>query len=827
MKKKKIIYYFLSFIIPIALFSIICFISNYYPFGDNLLNKYDSYYQYPSIIMEFINKIKNGESIFYTFHAALGSNFFPNITYYAASPFNLLFLLFNNNNIYLCYAIVIMIKLGLSSFTLFTYFNKKYKNRYSINLIFSIIYSLCTWAICYCFHIMWLDALYLVPLLLIGIDRILEKNNSKMYITILTVAIYINFYTGYMLGIFSIIYFIYSVILYSGSKKLIIQKFIFSTVISILISSVVLIPTGISILNNRGLYANYLAFNINNIKSIFYNLLPGSFISNDNYNNGTALVGSSVLIIILNILFYFNQKISKKEKLVTGAITLFFLLSFSLNLLDYAWQMFNQPIWWNSRYSFLFVLFTIIIGRKSYEYKDKIKLNLKSKNLIILIFFIIFIVSFALKINGTQPKNYILYIFASSVILFIINFCLFTSRLKYKNVILFVLLFIEMILNGIYCLKIDENSYDFNTTSSEMSQNISLVKNIKDKNFYRIYDAKNQQYNGGMMHQYNSTQIFSSNYNKYLNIFYTYYLSSNNKNGTTNSINYNILKYANLEILSLFNVKYILNSNYDLCNKKNICFNKYSLPIAFLFDNNKSPKLDKYNTLSNINKIYSYFLGKQTNLYESINFEPIYTNIKKKGNDLLSLRNITKEGYVEYEFISPIDGIITQENFLDYLNYNVNIIINGVKTKSHIPYIHKNDKVKILFTIPKDSHNINKKLFRVSILNTDTLDKISKILNKEKLEILNDKKNILNGNILVNENNQKLFFSIPYDKGLKVFVDNKEVKINREFNTFISININKGTHNVKIKYISPGFKIGLIITLISIIGTLIVFLKIN
>ena len=825
-KNKKIIYYCLSFLIPIIIFAIICLLAGYYPFGDKLLNKYDSFMQYPAMISEFINKIKSGESLFYTFHGALGTNFYTNIAYYTASPFNLLFLFFKNNQFYLCYAIIIMLKLGLSSLTLFYYFNRKYTKNYKINIIFSCIYSLSTWAIALCYQIMWLDALYLAPLILVGIDKLINDNKCKMYIIILTLAIFINFYTAYMLGIFAIIYFIYSILLYKGEKKNKIFKFILVNVSSIFLASVVLLPAGITILQSRGnLQPDYFGFNLDNMKALFYNFLPGSFIADDNYNYSSALIGSSVGILILNILYYFNNKIEKKEKIIVSLITVFFLLSFSFNLLDYGWQMFSKPIWWNSRYAFLFVLFMIIIARKTYEYRSSFIINKNKKSIIILISFLLFTTSFSLKLIGTNPKNITLIIYACSLIFFILMFLIFTSNIKWKNYIIFSLVLFEILFNGVYCLKKDLSNYNINNSLDQINNYHSLLKNIKE-NDYRIFDAKDSYYVSGLFYNYNSTELFSSIYNNYLNNFY--YLIVGGSIIEHDSVNYNILNYYNIDLLSLLNVKYILNNQSNIYNCKNeICVNPYVLPLGFKIKNNKSPKLKNKEVLNNIEKIYSYLYGKPIKLYEDVDINPSYHNLRNKNEEYLSLKNITKNAYVEYEFISPINGILTQENYKQYVAYDINIMVNKLKTNNSIISLKKGDKVKLRINIPKESHNISKNTLNVRLINTDILSKINKEITENAFKIIQDSQYILNGTIYTNDNNDKVFFTIPYDDGLKVYINGKRSKINREFNTFISVNIAKGNNNIKIKYTPKGFIIGLILSIITFVNILAISLHLR
>ena len=61
-----------------------------------------------------------------------------------------------------------------------------------------------------------------------------------------------------------------------------------------------------------------------------------------------------------------------------------------------------------------------------------------------------------------------------------------------------------------------------------------------------------------------------------------------------------------------------------------------------------------------------------------------------------------------------------------------------------------------------------------------------------------------------------VYTSIPYDEGWKVYVDGKEVETKALANSFLTFNIDKGTHKIKFKYHIPYFKEGIILTIFGI-----------
>jgi len=66
-----------------------------------------------------------------------------------------------------------------------------------------------------------------------------------------------------------------------------------------------------------------------------------------------------------------------------------------------------------------------------------------------------------------------------------------------------------------------------------------------------------------------------------------------------------------------------------------------------------------------------------------------------------------------------------------------------------------------------------------------------------------------------------LFLSIPYDKGWTVKVDGKVVEPYKIFDTFLSVHMTAGTHEISMEYMPEGLKTGGIITAGSVIFLLI------
>ena len=132
---KKLVKYLICFFIPIIIFNLGLIINKIAPFGDYLITIYDSKVQYPGFFMGLNN------FNFYSFNVGLGFNFYSTAAYYLLSPLNIIMKFANIFNYNTFYYILIILKIGLCSISMFFFLDKEIKEKTSLKIICSIIYS--------------------------------------------------------------------------------------------------------------------------------------------------------------------------------------------------------------------------------------------------------------------------------------------------------------------------------------------------------------------------------------------------------------------------------------------------------------------------------------------------------------------------------------------------------------------------------------------------------------------------------------------------------------------------------------------------------------
>ena len=204
--RHRIVLLLLAFIIPFVLLLLLFLAVGIAPFGNTTLVLADAKGQYISYF-SFYQKLLQGEADpFYSFSKILGGPIAGLYAYYLASPFNLFFLLFPSEKLPLAMDWLIIIKLSLSSLTMAVFFKERDELRIE-SLVFTTAYALCGYNIAYAWCLIWIDAVICLPLIATGIEKLFRESKPLLYIIFLAGGIISCFYTGYMLCIFSVLFF--------------------------------------------------------------------------------------------------------------------------------------------------------------------------------------------------------------------------------------------------------------------------------------------------------------------------------------------------------------------------------------------------------------------------------------------------------------------------------------------------------------------------------------------------------------------------------------------------------------------------------------------
>lgn len=809
-------HYILSFLTPCILM-ILLYMTVGVIGGDKNILTVDLANQYVEFFSALKNILSGVISPYYSFSKTLGGNLYGLITYYLISPLNLLIVLFDKTDIPLFILIINILKVSLSGLTSYIYFDKLYKDG-KLNLMFSIIYSLMAYNIVYSQNIMWLDGVVLLPLIFLGVHKLLDRKPVLFYLS-LTLSIICNYYIGYMLCIASLIYYIYQS--YLKNKKIDIKNIIFCIkyiLICVLTSGIVLLPSVYSLLQGKanGLLGDFVPNQRFAILDLITRFYIGTF-KNSDLLGTLPNVYISVMWVFLVIYYFYNKKVDKNDKKATLILLIIFLISFVFSPINTLWHTLKNPVGFPFRYSFIFDFILLIIS-----YESILKIKDIDKNFIKK--FLLYGLLTTLLIDKFLYNSNTYYKIIGTFVLITIYIYYFYKRKSNSISKLIILLVIsEMFLNSymiVYNIKY-QNKDKYTKFVTETGSIIDDIK--KDKEFYRIEKDYFYSSNDELLLNYSGISHFSSVYEsktnellKNLGIFNRFYIT--NYNGSTPVTN------------SLFNIKYILSHNdipyYEKINSKygiNTYLNKYNLPLGFMVsDKILDLKIKENDPFINQNNILKSMDPNIKDVFSKCDYEIELNNVKiDEDSKKLTYKKINENykasikikvnnnkdilyGYIYSDKFKKIDILVDEKSIIDINdenNYRYNVIELGNSNELEIVLLENEFKPEII---------------EFYDLDLEKFEEATNILNKNELKIIDYNSNYIKGSIDVLENDKVLYTSIPFDKGFNIYVDGEKYNIEKSLDTLIALKLSKGNHIIEFTYVPSGLKSGVVMSFIGL-----------
>lgn len=221
------------------------------PFGNNLFFPGDLASQYMPFTQLIQQLVHHPSELIYSFSNGLGSNMISLLSYYLTSPFNLLLIFCSPEHLLYGVSLIVVLKFILSSGTMSYYLQSQKQLNGLWNLVLSICYSFCGFAVIYFYNTLWLDVLIWLPLIICGLERYLSEHKVALYQWSLFFLLLSNYYMAWMVCLFLGLYFFYyRMKLTTASLIEVIKKdyrlffsFIFRSSILVLILGFIYIPT--------------------------------------------------------------------------------------------------------------------------------------------------------------------------------------------------------------------------------------------------------------------------------------------------------------------------------------------------------------------------------------------------------------------------------------------------------------------------------------------------------------------------------------------------------------------------------------------------------
>lgn len=364
--KYKPLFYIAAFLIPFLLTFVSYIGFDVYPFGERSVLTLDLNGQYIYYFEALRDAFWGDGSAFYSWSRNLSGGFMGIIGYYLASPFTLIVMLLPRKMILESVMIMQMAKVGAAGLTFSIYAQKSKKLRPLQSIMFSTMYAMMAYVVIQLIDPMWIDGPIFLPLIILGVEYLVDDGRKINYIIPTAIMFVANFYIGFMIAIFIALYFFYYVFFGTqrkfkgiGDYAKVFFRMGISTIVVLMCSFIMIMPVYNALALGKFDFSDpdYSYRAMFNPLELVPCLLPNQYYS-VNVDEGTRFYGRpeiycGVLSFVLIPLFFMNKKIKVNKKI--GYTLLSFILLFSMYVkpINMMWHGGQDPNWLPYRYSFL------------------------------------------------------------------------------------------------------------------------------------------------------------------------------------------------------------------------------------------------------------------------------------------------------------------------------------------------------------------------------------------------------------------------------------------------------------------------------------------
>ena len=201
----------IAFLIVSGIVSLVFYTLGLEPFGTKAVTIDDAKIQYIDFFTYYVDVLNGTRSLTYDFANVLGGNSVGVFGYYLASPFNLLLYYFGKEGVYRFFDVAVILKLGTAGAAFAWYLQRRFENR--IRPVFVIALSMGYGLMQYCVqqssNLMWLDGVYMLPLIMLGVYEVLHRKSVWRLALAVAFCIYCNWYIAGVNCLFSGIWFFF------------------------------------------------------------------------------------------------------------------------------------------------------------------------------------------------------------------------------------------------------------------------------------------------------------------------------------------------------------------------------------------------------------------------------------------------------------------------------------------------------------------------------------------------------------------------------------------------------------------------------------------
>lgn len=840
--------------LSLALYMIAYIFLGVWPVGDKSIMVVDMHHQYAPLLSELRDMLRSGSGFTYSFHVGLGGNFIPTFAYYLASPLNLLLLLFPENLLTEGILVITLIKgaATAASFAACAQYVARYRGAGVVAC--SVLYALSGYMLAYSWNIMWLDVVALLPVVVLCMEHMLRTGKIIPYTLTLALALFVNYYIGFMLCVFLVLYMAVWVLRERHTGREFFAgcgRFAFGSLLAGGLAAALLVPTALALGRTSAAGGELGDFSSNfPLFDLVGRMLFGASPTIRSGNLPNLYCGLPAVILLP--LYLANKDIPVRRRLTYGGLLTVLLLSCTLTQVDLLWHGLHAPNDLPYRFSFLvgFVLLLMaaqVMANPAPVTPRQVVASLAGCATYLVLWE---------RLDGeTAPAPIVLY--TNLLLLAVYGAVLLLGALRriprpMTARLLLVVVCLELAIGAGDTLEmVDSNEYYtlhdnyVDNVSTELTAEAvraaqALGKEEMGEDFFRLEYLPRSTCMDTALHHYAGMTTFASS-NPYQTTLFMGELGYA-VNGVNSYLYHSFVPATD----SLFGIRYVILgnniSNHAQLEKvsqvtldgqtKYIYRNELALPLAYMADTNvASYRGTKYDPFGTQEQLYAALTGEWSTLYEQMELEGLTDGASLNSDTAFYIPG----GDTEEEFIATVE---TAGQYFAYVDCraadDITVLSytaegspqNTWNVVNHEPYIIDMGTLSVGQTVQVWVESDTAATGNIYLVRLDTAAMEDKLeaLREGGLTVTSMTETTIEGTVTAKEDGA-LVVTVPYDKGWTVTVDGKAVDtfplastMDGTDGALLCANVPGGQHTVVLTYTAPGQMLGILISLGSLVA---------
>ncbi len=797
----------LSFVLPVVIMLSIFISRGIFPFGDRSFLCSDMYHQYMPFFEEFLEKMKSGEGLFYSYNVGIGSNFLALYVYYLASPFHWLAFLIPQAYLMEFMSYLVIVKIGLCGFTFCYYLKEKFCCRDCSMLFFSCFYALSGYMAAYNWNIMWLDCILLLPLIILGLEHLVKEGRWAMYCVSLALSILTNYYISIMICLFLVLYFVGLFVTEKRSWKCL---FLFggTSLLAGGMAGILLIPEACAILETE--FGNQdFPHKLESYFSVLDMLARHCLsVSTERGLEHWPNIYCGVAVFLLLPMYVLNHKISIRKRFVNLVLAGILLVSFSTNILDFIWHGMNYPDSLPARQSFLYIFLILVMCFEAWRDVKEIEPKQILYGYLAAVVFLLWCEKF---VEGEDFATGIELLTLVIVTVYAVLLYLYRTKetQKWRNILALVTLVVVVAESTINTINTSVDTTGRSAYLEPLKDYQALYQwaREEDDSFYRMEKFSRKTKNDGTLAGYPTASVFSSTVNSRVTDLYE-------RLGMRHSKVFYCFDGATAFTSALLNVKYMLGEHerygtslHELVQQSNGVYlyeAKQQLPFGYVAPLGYDlPKVGDYQNNG---------LRLQNAMIKDLGIaEPLFTKVDsgQNGDDVVFT---AQESGIYYGLLNAsgtkkveaIGGSLEVHTFPDLKKGSV-LYLGYLETGASMTLTNGNED--------DASPKISAEIYR---MDRSVLQRAIEKLSQNCLQNVTYDSTHIRGEITMTEPG-RMIVSVPYEDGWQIRINGVETEASGFGGSLMAFDLQPGEYVVEMNYIPEGLFWGIIVSIVSLL----------